>query len=60
MTGLSIVIAGTWNIGLEGVAVTTKAFPDDITVPGAVFILYFDDLPGVLCIYNDSWMGLLQ
>ena len=26
MTGLSIVITGTWNIGLEGVAVTTKAF----------------------------------
>ncbi|MBO5293215.1 MAG: sodium:alanine symporter family protein [Lachnospiraceae bacterium] len=26
MTGLSIVITGTWNIGLEGVAVTTEAF----------------------------------
>ena len=26
MTGLAIVITGTWNIGLEGVAVTTKAF----------------------------------
>lgn len=26
MTGLSIVVTGTWNIGLEGVAVTTKAF----------------------------------
>ena len=26
LTGLSIVITGTWNIGLEGVAVTTKAF----------------------------------
>ena len=60
MTGLSIVIAGAWNIGLEGVAVTTKAFQMDITVPGTVFILYFDDLSGVLCIYDDSWMGLLQ
>lgn len=26
MTGLSIVITGAWNIGLEGVAVTTQAF----------------------------------
>lgn len=26
MTGLSIVITGAWDIGLEGVAVTTKAF----------------------------------
>ncbi|HKM22284.1 MAG TPA: alanine:cation symporter family protein, partial [Lachnospiraceae bacterium] len=26
MTGLAIVITGSWNIGLEGVAVTTKAF----------------------------------
>lgn len=26
MTGLSIVMTGTWNIGLEGVAVTTEAF----------------------------------
>lgn len=26
MTGLSIVITGTWDMGLEGVAVTTKAF----------------------------------
>ncbi|MFV0341597.1 MAG: alanine/glycine:cation symporter family protein [Anaerocolumna sp.] len=26
MTGLCIVITGAWNVGLEGVAVTTKAF----------------------------------
>lgn len=26
LTGLSIVITGTWNIGLDGVAVTTKTF----------------------------------
>ena len=26
MTGLSIVLTGSWNIGLEGVAVTTNAF----------------------------------
>ena len=33
MTGLSIVIAGTWNIGLEGVAVTTKAFQTTFPFP---------------------------
>ena len=26
LTGLSIVITGSWNLGLEGVAVTTRAF----------------------------------
>lgn len=41
MTGLSIVIAGTWNIGLEGVAVTNKAFQIGLPFPEQVssFIL---------------------
>ena len=41
MTGLSIVIAGTWNIGLEGVAVTNKAFQIGLPFPTQVssFIL---------------------
>ena len=30
LTGLSIVITESWNVGLEGVAVTTKAFQDGI------------------------------
>ncbi|MEG0378044.1 MAG: sodium:alanine symporter family protein [Eubacterium sp.] len=30
MTGLSIVITGSWNIGLEGVAVTTRAFQEGL------------------------------
>ena len=30
MTGLSIVITGAWNLGLEGVAVTTTAFQTGI------------------------------
>ena len=33
MTGLSIIITGSWNIGLEGVAVTTKAFNDGLPFP---------------------------
>lgn len=30
LTGLSIVITGSWNIGLKGVAVTTKAFQEGL------------------------------
>ncbi len=33
MTGLSIVITGTWDMGLEGVAVTTKAFQLGLPFP---------------------------
>lgn len=41
LTGLSIVITGTWNIGLEGVAVTTRAFQLGLPFSGniASFIL---------------------
>ena len=41
MTGLSIVLTGTWNIGLEGVAVTTKAFQLGLPFPNQIssFIL---------------------
>ncbi len=31
LTGLSIVITGSWNIGLEGVAVTSRAF--EVAIP---------------------------
>ena len=37
MTGLSIIIAGTWNIGLEGVAVTSKAFQYTIPFTSQVY-----------------------
>ncbi|MBQ8281347.1 MAG: alanine:cation symporter family protein [Lachnospiraceae bacterium] len=36
MTGLSIVITGTWDMGLEGVAVTTKAFQIGLPFPEQV------------------------
>ena len=41
MTGLSIVITGSWDKGLEGVAVTTRAFQVGLPFPGRVsaFIL---------------------
>ncbi len=41
MTGLAIVITGAWDMGLEGVAVTTKAFEVGLPFPGVVssFIL---------------------
>lgn len=41
MTGLAIVLTGTWNIGLEGVAVTTRAFQLGLPFPDQIdsFIL---------------------
>lgn len=41
MTGLAIVITGSWDMGLEGVAVTTKAFQLGLPFPEQVasFIL---------------------
>ncbi len=41
MTGLCIVITGSWNQGLEGAAVTTRAFQEGLPIPAQVsaFIL---------------------
>ena len=41
MTGLTILVTGTWNIGLEGVSVTNKAFQMGLPLPETVssFIL---------------------
>ena len=41
LTGLTIVITGAWDMGLEGVAVTTKAFQMGLPLPEVVasFIL---------------------
>lgn len=41
MTGLTIVITGAWDVGLEGVAVTTRAFQQGLPFPNEVssFIL---------------------
>ena len=36
MTGLAIVITGAWDMGLQGVAVTTKAFQTGLPFPGDV------------------------
>lgn len=36
LTGLTIVITGAWDMGLEGVAVTTKAFQLGLPVPPTV------------------------
>lgn len=36
MTGLSIVITGSWDMGLEGVAVTSKAFELGLPFPAKV------------------------
>ena len=41
LTGLTIVLTGAWDMGLEGVAVTTKAFQNGLPFPEVVasFIL---------------------
>lgn len=36
MTGLAIVITGAWDMGLQGVAVTTKAFQTGLPFPSEV------------------------
>ena len=36
MTGFAITITGTWNVGLQGVAVTTAAFQQGLPVPAKV------------------------
>lgn len=36
LTGLTIVITGAWDMGLEGVAVTTKAFQEGLPLPPQV------------------------
>lgn len=36
MTGLAIVITGAWDMGLQGVAVTTKAFQTGLPFPGEI------------------------
>lgn len=36
MTGLAIVVTGAWDMGLQGVAVTTKAFQTGLPFPGEV------------------------
>ena len=60
MTGLSIVITGSWDKGLEGVAVTTRAFQVGLPFPAKVSAFILNALPCILCIYYNSWMGLLQ
>ena len=59
MTGLAIVMTGTWNTGLEGVEITTAAFPEGSAIPSTGGILCIDALSGILCIYHDPGMGLL-
>ena len=36
LTGLTIVITGAWDMGLEGVAVTTKAFQLGLPIPAQI------------------------
>lgn len=40
MTGLTIVITGSWNVGLDGYAVTERAFGQGLPFPEQVSSLY--------------------
>ena len=61
LTGLSIVLTGAWQVeGLEGVQVTTYAFQHGLPFPGQFSAFISDDLSGILRIYDNPWMGLLQ
>ena len=60
MTGISVVLAGTWNDpNLEGVEITMAAFQKGRAVCAGSCILYSDALSGILCIYYDSRLELL-
>ena len=59
MTGLSIVIAGTWNTGLEGVEITTAAFPAGTAVSAGCGILCPDAVPCIFCFHYDTGVELL-
>lgn len=54
MTGLSIVITDSWNIGLEGVAVTTHAFQQ-----GLPFNPQFSSLMLVICLVFFAFTTIL-
>ena len=59
MTGLSIVITGAWDMGLEGVSVT-RSISDRTAIPGADGIFCVNVMSCILRIYDDPWMELLQ
>ena len=60
MTGISVVLAGTWNDpNLEGVEITMAAFQKGLPFASAVAFFYSDALSGILCIYYDSRLELL-
>ena len=61
LTGLSIVMTGAWQVeGLEGVQVTTYAFQNGLPFPAQISSFVLNAVSCILCVYNYSWMGLLQ
>lgn len=61
LTGLSIVLtrsmAGGWTRGRSGYYICV---PERTSVPSCGIFFCPDDVSGIFCLYNDSWMGLLQ
>lgn len=60
MTGISVVLAGSWNDpNLEGGGDHHGGISERLAIPTGNCIFCIDDLSGIFCIYNDSWMELL-
>ncbi len=60
MTGLCIVLTGSHTAGLEGVAVTTRAFQMGLPVPAQFFRISSDDVPDLLRLHHHHRMELLR
>ena len=61
MTGLSIVIAGSWlNPELEGVADHNGCIPERTSIPIVRSDILPDAVSCILCIHNNSRMELLR
>ena len=60
MTGLSIVITGAWDMGLERCLCNHESISDRTAIPGAGGIFCVNVMSCILRIYDDPWMELLQ
>ncbi len=59
MTGLTIVITGTWNTGFLKVWQLQQLHSRKDSVPSGCCIFSTDGMFGIFCIYHNSWMELL-
>ena len=63
MTGTfidTIVICTLTGLSIRRCRRYYLCFPAGTSVPSSDFRFYLNALPGIFCLYNDSWLGLLQ